>query len=232
MIKERTGETYGRLTVIGRGPHNPRGATWLCRCECGQTRAVLGSKLASGHTSSCGCARQLGRDDLTGKVFGRLTVTGRGPTVDEEWRWICRCVCGGQTITVARKLRRGHTRSCGCLTIEQLAASRKYISGPDNPRWNPARSAQRRANKRGHQADEWRMRVFARDGHQCLRCGAGDGLHAHHLLAWREHPALRLDLDNGATLCGACHRRYHREFGKCGTRESFFRFLAAHGRAA
>src|SRR4051812_15381479 len=55
--------------------------------------------------------------DLTGKVFGRLTVISfhssleRGRTV-----WNCKCVCGKEVITRGRNLTKGHKLSCGCLT--------------------------------------------------------------------------------------------------------------------
>ena len=52
-----TGEKYGRLTVIERAPNLP-GRTdkaWLCACECGELRVVLGFCLRGGGTVSCGC---------------------------------------------------------------------------------------------------------------------------------------------------------------------------------
>ena len=51
-----TGETFGRLHVIERGPNNPRKqATWICECECGKIVRVESGHLRSGHTQSCGC---------------------------------------------------------------------------------------------------------------------------------------------------------------------------------
>jgi hypothetical protein len=29
---------------------------WVCRCDCGTERVVLGNSLLRGHTTSCGCA--------------------------------------------------------------------------------------------------------------------------------------------------------------------------------
>ncbi len=57
QFKDRTGETYGRLTVISlvsRGKHN----RWLCLCDCGNKKEVDGNHLVSGATSSCGCLRK------------------------------------------------------------------------------------------------------------------------------------------------------------------------------
>jgi len=54
-----TGQTYGRLTVIGRSvaPPNPKRVLWDCVCSCGQTTVVKGYSLRNGETKSCGCLR-------------------------------------------------------------------------------------------------------------------------------------------------------------------------------
>jgi hypothetical protein len=57
LAKDRIGQKFGGLTVlecVGRkgGPHN----YFLCRCDCGNTKEVLGLNLfRGGHTTSCGC---------------------------------------------------------------------------------------------------------------------------------------------------------------------------------
>lgn len=54
--KDLTGKTYGRLKVIGfTGIRSPNHASWLCQCECGNFKDILGVNLRSGHTKSCGC---------------------------------------------------------------------------------------------------------------------------------------------------------------------------------
>lgn len=55
--------------------------------------------------------------------------------------------------------------------------------------------------------DEFRERVFARDGHRCVLCGAGGKLDAHHILERRLWPDGGYYLDNGAALCEPCHYR-------------------------
>lgn len=54
------GRSFGRLTVETRAPDHeqPSGkkiARWECRCECGNTAAILGQNLLSGSVISCGC---------------------------------------------------------------------------------------------------------------------------------------------------------------------------------
>ena len=50
------GMHFGKLTVIDRAKNNARNrAMWLCRCDCGNERVVLGDDLRSGKVISCGC---------------------------------------------------------------------------------------------------------------------------------------------------------------------------------
>jgi len=63
--------------------------------------------------------------DLRGQRFARLTVVRNVPhKPGHHTYWLCRCDCGGKTITEASNLRRGLTRSCGCLQRELQAAAR------------------------------------------------------------------------------------------------------------
>jgi hypothetical protein len=52
--------------------------------------------------------------DLSGQVFGRLTVLARAANRGRATAWHCRCTCGTTTIVRAGHLRSGNTRSCGC----------------------------------------------------------------------------------------------------------------------
>lgn len=55
-IKDLTGLTYGRLTVLSHdGFASNRSAKWLCECSCGKMTTVIGYHLRIGHTVSCGC---------------------------------------------------------------------------------------------------------------------------------------------------------------------------------
>lgn len=57
--------------------------------------------------------------DLTGQVFGRLTVIRRGDNKGPNPAWICACQCGKETgLVLGSNLKKGMTRSCGCLRVE------------------------------------------------------------------------------------------------------------------
>lgn len=64
------------------------------------------------------------RDDLTGEVFGRLTVVayiGQRPQ-DKRDRsyWSCVCQCNQKVEVQAELLRTGQTKSCGCLRLDLM----------------------------------------------------------------------------------------------------------------
>lgn len=55
--------------------------------------------------------------DLTGQLFGQLTVVRRSAfrTANGNVHWECSCDCGQTAIVASSSLRRGLTKSCGCL---------------------------------------------------------------------------------------------------------------------
>ena len=60
--------------------------------------------------------------------------------------------------------------------------------------------------------NEWGRRVRERDGNQCTQCGAVKDLTAHHWCRNAQRSrAARWCLDNGITLCYACHIRFAHE---------------------
>lgn len=52
------GQVFGRLTVIDTYPRNKHNKqVWLCRCECGIEKPILGTDLKCRDVKSCGCLR-------------------------------------------------------------------------------------------------------------------------------------------------------------------------------
>lgn len=56
--------------------------------------------------------------DIAGQRFGRLTVLHRAGSKNGTALWRCLCDCEGVTDVRGDRLRRGNTRSCGCLRRE------------------------------------------------------------------------------------------------------------------
>jgi hypothetical protein len=67
--------------------------------------------------------------------------------------------------------------------------------------------------RNSHEVIEWKLSIFERDNYTCQICYQyGGDLNAHHIRKWSEYPELRLDINNGITLCADCHiETYHKE---------------------
>lgn len=52
--------------------------------------------------------------DLTGKVYGDLTVEERYGIYKDDVLWICRCSCGNRQVVLQSNLRKGRITNCGC----------------------------------------------------------------------------------------------------------------------
>lgn len=116
-----TGDRFGKLVVTSQAPRR-KSTMWNCICDCGKTSVVRGSHLKDGETTSCGCSKLERFHDLTGKIFGRLTVVDRAPNkgtgAETRAMWRCVCECGGESVIACYTLKGGNTRSCGCLKVD------------------------------------------------------------------------------------------------------------------
>jgi hypothetical protein len=65
--------------------------------------------------------------DISNQTFGRWTVLSRAEnTTQGQTQWLCRCECGTERIVVSILLRRGITRSCGCLKQDRSVRDAKH----------------------------------------------------------------------------------------------------------
>lgn len=65
--------------------------------------------------------------DLSGKVFGRLTVVKYSHSLKRKAFWECICSCGNSITVRGYNLTTGKTRSCSCLRQELKPLIRKNI---------------------------------------------------------------------------------------------------------
>lgn len=87
--------------------------------------------------------------DLSGAVFGRLSVTSRAANKGSRVAWNCVCACGASVVVTTTHLRSGHTMSCGCLRPEAIADrnAREAKHGMWNtPEWNSWRGMIKRCH--------------------------------------------------------------------------------------
>lgn len=130
------GKRYGKLVVEELLPSDKNGQRrWLCRCDCGKTHIATTGNLNSGRTTNCGCKKS---PDLTGKVFGRLTVLGlsdkRGPRGARTTpMWECRCECGAITYKATDVLNNPAENMClackGKIGAEIARRSAGFVGG-------------------------------------------------------------------------------------------------------
>lgn len=126
-VIDLAGRKFGRLTVkrMAESPHRQcgdRNAHWECECTCGRMVVVKrGRGLKKDRVKSCGCLiadRRIG--DITGRVFGRLTVRRSAGNDRRGFAiWECDCDCGRTgVVIVASHLKRKLVQSCGCFATE------------------------------------------------------------------------------------------------------------------
>jgi hypothetical protein len=84
------------------------------------------------------------KTDLTGQLFGRLTVLSQGPKLGGRIAWNCLCSCGNYVNVLTHSLKKGVTQSCGCLHAE---ISSKDLTGQRYGLWAINSKTKRRSSK-------------------------------------------------------------------------------------
>jgi 5-methylcytosine-specific restriction endonuclease McrA len=195
-LKDLTGRRYGKLIALHPdGQDSRKRFYWLCICDCGNEVKVKSNNLRTGNSKSCGCVKkELGKSvkDLTGKVFGELTVLERDMSRTDGGKvyWLCKCSCGEVVSVWRAHLLNKHSVKCAIRGRHTTSNSAKMAF--------------------------WSETVKRRDDYICQKCGfVGDDntIHAHHILSFTKYPELREDLANGSCLCVPCHKQFHNEYG-------------------
>ena len=130
------GRVFGKLTVQlyldpADYPDVGKCVRYLCACSCGNSYIARRDRLLlknEGPTVKrqvdCGCGhldRKLKKEpkyDLTGQVFGKLTVLSWGGFAQQKRQrnsvWLCHCACGVEKLVLEHNLVGGLSASCGC----------------------------------------------------------------------------------------------------------------------
>ena len=220
-VINETGNRYGRLLVLERSESDEHGnARWLCRCDCANEVIVLGASLRRGHTNSCGCFKnerssKTNTIDITGNRYARLSVVRRrGTNKFGAAMWLCKCDCGNEVTVVGNNLRKGATKSCGCL---QRECARELKSLPKGVAYFNALVSMMKGNAKTRSL-EWQLtreQVRHLTKRSCHYCGAEPS----QVLSSRKYSGTyayngldRVDNDKGYTIdnvvpcCFVCNR--------------------------
>lgn len=129
------GKRFGKLIVVAKAESKSGQRRWMCQCDCGGTNIVTTGNLNSGHTTNCGCKKS---PDLTGRVFGKLTVIGRSDRRNPRGKrttpmWECRCECGNITYKATDTLTNPDESMCqeckGRIGAEIARQSAGFVGG-------------------------------------------------------------------------------------------------------
>lgn len=82
--------------------------------------------------------------DLTGHVYGRLTVVREKLPKSYPRLWECLCTCGTSKAILGASMRSGMTQSCGCLNKERVSAASTIHGLHGSPTYNTWHGMQQR----------------------------------------------------------------------------------------
>ena len=137
----REGTTFGNLKIVRLARKEGTSAiSWECLCSCGRAFVVLACNLRNGTGPSCGCKRL---PDLSGSVYGLLTVLMPNGSRGRQNLWLCQCICGTQKSVRTSYLKRGLTISCGCSAGQGNSTQRPIAVRNAAVRYTHARRARK-----------------------------------------------------------------------------------------
>jgi hypothetical protein len=159
-LKDMAGQKFGRLLVLRRGPttSSKGAASWICRCECGTERNVLGESLRSGNTQSCGCLQKEAVRRISFR-HGYAVRNKRSRAYKAWYHMLDRCSrqanpryhrYGGRGITVCKRWKKFENFLADMgeppagLSLDRINNDGPYA--PDNCRWVTPKE---QANNRG-----------------------------------------------------------------------------------
>lgn len=155
----------------------------------------------------------------------RLSETHKaniGAALRKGNRFTC-LVCGNSFWRKPSAIKNGDCKFCskGCYFIWQKGRERsqefkdkcKNKSGEHNPNWRGGITPINLKIRYSKESTEWRKAVFVRDNYTCQKCGTRSSkdkyvrIEAHHIKPFSIYPELRFNIENGLTLCKACHSK-------------------------
>ena len=192
-------------------------------CSCGNE-----SKISFGHfRQGARCRKCSGCEKLTLKYIEQYFLDNNCKLLEKEYinahilmRYICNC--GNISEITYANFSQGYR--CKKCAVERRC-------GQNNCNWNANLTYEEREANKSRLSDpiykKWRKEIFIKDDYTCQKCfQKGGSINAHHIINYSICSELRLDKDNGITMCKSCHNEFHNKYGKKNnTRQQLENFL-------
>lgn len=142
------GKRFGKLIVLYRVPNrNTRQSRWVCQCDCGNKKEVLGHCLIQNHTKSCGClVKELPSYNYKGVgCLGKKRWAGIKRhakdrnlifeiTIEDAWNKFLEqnriCALTGEVLILERDVNKSLTNTA---SLDRIDSSKGYTV--DNVQW-------------------------------------------------------------------------------------------------
>lgn len=158
--------------------------------------------------------------DLTGQRYGRLVVICRVENKGRKTQWKCVCDCGKEVFVTTDLLRKGKTKSCGCLRKETAnlnSQKTKIYSNKKEQQYHNQKV--RRARDK-----EW---LYSQK-QPCIKCGESrpwviDFHHIDHkekefpvssMVREKSRETILKEINKCVCLCKNCHSEFHYLYGR------------------
>jgi hypothetical protein len=204
------GRVFGQLTVIKLLSRGNGCSRWLCRCNCGNEKAVRGGNLTSGHVSSCGCWKIGTTGNITYSSWASMRSRCNSPTNPNYPRY------GGRGIKICKRwdsfllfVEDMGERPSTEYSIDRIDNDGHYC--PSNCKWSTVKE------QRNNQREGGRGKLIEFNGERfCMRkwaekIGLSEGTLANRIrIGWSIERALTERLWLGRSYAGKISQKSRR----------------------
>lgn len=202
------------------------------RFKKGHKKPVGAYSFEKGHKTNVGRKQTEGQKEKA-KLFmtGNKHAVGSRGNKGQHWKvknksnmyghtpWNKGISCDEKTKIKISERNKGKVRSEECRkrqsTRNKLLGVKPPIqSGDLNINWKGGVTPENVKIRNSVESDRWRVAVFERDKYLSIKSGTGGRLTVHHILNFSNHPELRFNINNGATLTREEHKEFHQQYGK------------------
>ena len=113
--------------------------------------------------------------------------------------------CGKRFSATSSRILDGLAKYCSHKCFGEAHSKEK------SPAWKGGITPDNKLMRASFKYRKWREYIFEKDNYECRICGKTKGkLNVHHKISFSSNKDLRIDKDNGVTLCVDCHNDYHK----------------------